>query len=419
MFSKNDIGGRVLRWVDFIRFVSRRFEEDRCTFIASALTLTSLLALVPLMAVALAIFSAFPEFTQLVVEVQNFLFKNFVPDSGAVVQKYLLEFVAQAQQLQLFGIVFVIGAALLLMATIDSAFNTIWRVQKKRPWIRIFLLYWAVLTLGPILVGLSVGLTSYFTSLPVISDAAHQVGGLRRTFLPFLLTGTFLALTYAMVPNCRVKIRHALWGGVIAALLFEVSKRGFAFYITTVPTYKHIFGALATVPIFFIWVYLSWIVVLFGAEIAHGLSVYRSDARAAEDSVILNALEVILACHRSQKEGLSITRERLLKLLPSMEFQSLDDALAKLQKAKILGELTGGGYALTWNLDALTLATVCRKMEWPIPHPENPRLPEGFHRVFKEADKTLEALFSVPLSDLLGDTGPLYFEGKGFMKNMP
>ncbi len=403
VISKDKIRDTVWGGLKFGRFVLERFSEDRCTLIASALTLTSLLALVPLMAVALAIFSAFPGFTQMVVEVQNFLFKNFVPDSGAVIQSYLLEFVAQAQQLQLFGILFIIAAALLLMATIDNAFNTIWRVQKKRPWIRLFLLYWAVLTLGPILVGFSVGLTSYFASLPVISDAAHQVGGLQKTILPFMLTGTCLTLTYAVVPNCSVPIRHALWGGIIAALLFEVSKRGFALYITTVPTYRLVFGALATVPIFFIWVYLSWNIVLFGAEIAHGLSVYRAHGEAAPNHDVVHALEILLACRKRQKEGLPATPEALGRMLPQMGRAPLDATLKGLQEAGILGALAGGGYALTWDLEDLTLAMVYRKLGWPLPSPENPRLPRKFERVFKEANQTLEALFSIPLARLMDE----------------
>jgi len=393
-----DAAGRGVR---FLRFVWNRFGEDRCTFIASALTLTSLLALVPLMAVALAIFSAFPEFTQRVVEVQNFLFRNFVPDSGAVIQEHLLEFVAQAQRLQLFGILFVVVTALLLMATIDSAFNTIWRVQKKRPWVRVFLLYWGVMTLGPLLVGLSVGLTSYFASLPVISDAAQQVGSLRRTFLPFLLTATFLTLTYTMVPNCRVRIRHALWGGVLAAVLFEISKRGFTFYVTTVPTYKMVFGTLATIPLFFIWVYLSWMVVLFGAEIAHGLSVFRSGAAVDENQRLLNALEVLMILRRHQKQGFPLDRESLLKQLSKITDADLDGALKALLKNRFIGELAGGGYVLMHLMEDLTLSTVCRKLGWPLPEAGNPRFSRELQRIFREADQALEALFSVPLSELL------------------
>ncbi|OGP59483.1 MAG: hypothetical protein A2V65_09530, partial [Deltaproteobacteria bacterium RBG_13_49_15] len=301
-------------WISFSRHVWVRFQEDRCTFIASSLTLTTLLSLVPLMAVALAIFSAFPDFTQLITEIQDFLFRNFVPAAGEVVQKYIQDFVSQAQRLKAFGIVFLIITALLMMATIDNALNTIWRVKVKRQWVRIFLLYWAILTLGPILVGFSVGLTSYFVSLPVISDAAEQVGSLIATALPFFLTAIALTMAYVSIPNCKVRIGHALFGGIIAALLFELAKRGFALYITTVPTYKLVFGTFATIPIFLVWVYLSWLVVLFGAEIVHGFTDHHPDwSEISRENRFSIALQIISLCYGRQKKGIPVSKDVLAK----------------------------------------------------------------------------------------------------------
>ena len=388
-------------WYRFSLFVWERFQVDGCTFIAAGLALTSLLSIVPLMAVALAIFSAFPEFSQLVSQVQDFLFRNFVPASGAIVQQYFKDFVVQAQRLQLFGVAFLILTALALMATIDKAFNTIWRVKAKRQWIRIFLLYWVILTLGPLLVGFSVGLTSYFVSLPIISDAAEQVGAWAATFLPFALTGIALTLAYISIPNCKVLPLHALFGGIIAALLFELTKRGFAFYITLVPTYKLIFGALAAVPIFFVWVYLSWLVVLLGAEIAHGFGVYQPGSQPHRDEDFIQALQVLGLCHRYHIRGEPVTKEKLLMNLSDLFGEKLDYLLSALLEADFIGELSEGGYVLQWDLREITLARFHKLLPWSLPDSHASNLTPTLARIFNQADQVLEKALSVPLSELM------------------
>ena len=386
-------------------FVWERFQADRCTFIASGLALTSLLSLAPLMAVALAIFSAFPEFSQLTTQVQDFLFRNFVPASGVIIEQYFKDFVVQAQRLQLFGIVFLIVTALTLMATIDKAFNTIWRVKAKRRWIRIFLLYWVILTLGPLLVGFSVGLTSYFVSLPIISDAAEQVGAWAATFLPFALTGVALTLAYVSIPNCKVLPLHALAGGIIAALLFELAKRGFALYITVVPTYKLVFGALATVPIFLVWVYLSWLVVLLGAEIAHGFGVYQPRNRPHRDGDFIPALQVLGLCHRYHIEGKPVTKEKLLMNLFDLSGERLSHILSVLREAGFIGKLSDGGYVLQRDLREITLARFHKLLPWQLPNGRRFNLTPTLARIFSQADQVLEKALSIPLSELMSEIG--------------
>jgi membrane protein len=395
---------QISYWKSFSRHVWNRFIEDRCTFIASSLTLTTLLSLVPLMSVALAIFSAFPDFTELIADVQDFLFRNFVPTAGEVVQGYIQDFVAQAQRLKTVGIIFLIATALLMMATIDNAFNTIWRVQARRQWIRVFLLYWAILTLGPILVGFSVGITSYFVSLPIISDAAEQVGGFFSTVLPFLLTSIALTLAYISIPNCKVKTGNALLGGIIASILFELAKRGFALYIASVPTYKLVFGAFATIPIFLLWIYLSWLIVLFGAEIVYSLAVFREDDGKTGKAGFVEALKILLYGYAHQKTGHPLTRDGLIQELGYLSEKEIDRILLTLIDSKIIGELNTGSYALQWNLNELTLIRLYRKLKLPLPTGTEPELPEAFANVFKKTDQEIEAFLSKSLFELVQDS---------------
>jgi len=240
------------------------------------------------MAVMLAVLSAFPAFHNLIERTQDFIFQNFVPASGEVIQNYIQQFVDQASDLPGLGIVFLILTALFLMNTIDAALNNIWRVQRNRRLISKFLIYWSVLTLGPVLLAVSIAITSYLISLPLFVESI-TIGSMKPTLLtlmPFMATTLALTMLYIIVPNLNVPVYMGITGGVLAAVLFEVAKKGFTVYVTSVPTYATLYGALAIIPIFLIWIYVSWIIVLLGAEISSCLatfSVYR-DKLARERS---------------------------------------------------------------------------------------------------------------------------------------
>lgn len=257
--------------VNFIRFVTLHFIKDEGTYIASALAFTTLLAVVPLMSVGLAVFSSFPVFQSLVDPVQNFIFDNFVPSTGKVVQLYLQQFTSQVSKLSIIGITFLIITALLVMFTIERAMNKIWQVDVPRHGVQAFLLYWAILSLSPFMLGLSLAASSYVFSIPLMMD--HNASIIFLHWAPFLLSLLGFIFLYVVVPNCTVKIRHAFWGGLFAAILFELAKQIFAYYLIRYNTYQLLYGAFAAVPIFFLWVYCVWVITLLGAEISYAVSV--------------------------------------------------------------------------------------------------------------------------------------------------
>ncbi|MBT8419492.1 MAG: virulence factor BrkB family protein [Gammaproteobacteria bacterium] len=264
---------QLQRTQDFLAKLFHHFVNDRCPESAGALAYTSLLALVPLMAVGFTLFAAFPAFDGLTGKLQSFVFSNFVPASGKVVEAYIEGFVAKASALTLPGLIALLVTALLSMATIERTFNAIWKVRRRRNFVDAFMVYWAILTVGPLLIGVSLAVSSYVASLPFFSDAARSLGGpgVFLKLLPFLAATLAFALLYAIVPYQRVPPRHAIAGGVVAAVLFELAKKGFALFVTHFPTYEAIYGALAALPIFLIWVYLSWLIILLGAEFTYCL----------------------------------------------------------------------------------------------------------------------------------------------------
>ncbi len=252
---------------------------------ASSLAYTTLLSLVPLIAVMFSFFSHMPVFKDINEVIQEFVFNNFVPAFGSTVQDYLIDFSMKASQLTTTGICILIIIALMLMATIDSALNHIWHVSDKRNPTTRFLIYWAILTLGPILLGVGLYSTSYILALPVVDtvDASLQFKTHLLTLTPFITTSIAFFLLYVLVPNCDVKVRNAVIGGIMAALLFELAKFGFGFYVKAVPT-EAIYGALAVMPVFLIWIYLSWVIVLLGAQMAYTLSVFKCDGNQVVQS---------------------------------------------------------------------------------------------------------------------------------------
>ena len=258
--------------VAFSQHLFQRLGHDRLTVSAGYMAYVTLLSLVPLLTVVLSALSAFPGFAGAGTAIQSFVLENFVPASGEVLEQYLNEFVANAGKMTAVGVGFLFVVALMLISAIDKSLNYIWRVKQKRAPVVSFSIYWMVLTLGPVLVGTSLALSSYITSLKILqTDVTDQlVPTLIRT-LPFLLTTLAFLGLYTLVPNRRVALWHAICGAVSASLLFELGKKGFAMYVSNFPSYQLIYGALAVIPILFVWVYLSWCIVLLGAEVTAAL----------------------------------------------------------------------------------------------------------------------------------------------------
>jgi len=257
-------------WFETARTLRQRFREDRLGITASSLTFTTLIALVPLVTVMLALFSAFPMFAKFQGALQQYFLQSLVPDDIAKpVLAALTQFASKANRLGTAGLAVLLFTALALMLTIDRTLNGIWRVRKPRPIAQRVLVYWAALTLGPLLLGSSLSLSSYALSASRgVVDALPGGLALALEVLDFGLPMLAIAALYRYVPNTDVRWRHALAGGVFAAIGFELAKRGLAWYLKSMPGISMVYGAFATVPILLLWIYLSWLIVLFGAVIA-------------------------------------------------------------------------------------------------------------------------------------------------------
>lgn len=292
---------RFKHWIKLLFYVRQRYIADGCSDSAAALTYMSLFAVVPLMTVMYAVLSAVPAFQQVGEQVQAFIFINFVPATGQEVQGYLEQFSQQARKLTGIGIVFLAVTALLMLKNIEKTFNAIWRTRENRQGLSSFLLYWAILSLGPLCIGLALGISTYLVSLKVIFDQVDVIGmgpQLLR-LIPYLLTSAAFTLIFAAVPNCRVPIKHALTGGLITALAFEFAKLLFASIVANT-SFQLIYGTFAAIPLFLLWIYLSWLIVLAGAELVHAIGGYstRHDEPYTQITLTLAVLELLWRRHQ-------------------------------------------------------------------------------------------------------------------------
>jgi len=271
----------------YLRYLFKRFKEDRIIVYSGYLSFVTLLSIVPLLAVIFSVFSLFPVFQEWRGEVESFVFKNFVPTLGESIQGYLIRFVENATNMTSLGLVALFLVALLLISSIDHTLNHIWRVRKNRRQLVSFSIYWVVLTIGPVLIGISLLTTSYLFSLTGFEDnTLLAVRKLFIAFLPYLGSFSSFLLIYLLVPHTRVHFWSALSGAMIAAILFELSKSAFALYFTHFPVYKEIYGALAIIPLLFVWIFISWVVILVGALVAASLDGFLDEKRtlANEDA---------------------------------------------------------------------------------------------------------------------------------------
>ena len=336
-------------FLNFMRFIAGRFNQDRCIQIAASLTFTTLLSLVPLITIALALFSAFPVFEDFSLQIKIYLLNNLMPEmAGKIITEYTQQFAESAMRLTAVGIGFLAVTAMLMMLTIDRAFNTIWQVVHPRPLLKRLVIYWAVLTLAPLLIGASLSLTSWLVGLSM-GYAKHipvfGVGTLK--ILPVLFTTLAFAILFRLVPNRYVPHTHALIGALVAALIFESMNRVFGYYVSHFPTYKLVYGAFASVPIFLMWIYLSWLTILIGAVIAASLSHWRAPAtqRLSSATQLLNALRVLQIMADGLQQGRVSTFQELSRSL-YLGYDVLEEILEKLASADMVRKAEGQGWLL-------------------------------------------------------------------------
>jgi membrane protein len=392
-----------------LRYLAGRYTSDRVRDTSAALTYMSLFALVPLLTVLYTMASAITAFQGIEESIQNLLFEHLVPETSAGLETYLEDFSRQARNLTGFGIAVLLGTAILMLRNIEQAFNLIWRTRSNRGAVPSFLLYWAVLSLAPITIGLGLGVSTYLASFAGQLEEYDIIG--LGSFLiriaPYLLQIIGFTLVYAAVPNCRVPLKHAFVGGVIAGVSFNVARALFTKLVAG-SSITFIYGAFAAVPLFLLWVYISWNIVVISAIVVHSLSAYQNEDQARRP-LLLKGLELLESLWRRQASGEGL---RELELLRSMHLPLDADSWRvlrdRLMDNRVMVRDEDGRYRLARDLHDLPL---WQMQEWlneegELPNLVSDTLPSWEQRAIgllaQRRASTRERL-SIPLAELFAD----------------
>lgn len=364
-------------WKSTALTLAERFREDRLGLTASSLTFTTTIALVPFFTVALAVFTAFPMFSQMQTSLQAWLVKSLIPDAIArQVLGYLTQFAGKASRLGVVGLMALFFTALALVLTIDRTLNAIWRVRRPRPLAQRVMIYWAAITLGPLLMAASLSITSYLVSASRgITSAMPGTVRMSLEIVQFILLAGALAALYRFVPNAPVRRSHAIAGGLFAAVGMELARRLLAWYIGLVPTYSVVYGAFATVPILLVWIYMAWVIVLFGAVIAAYLPSLlagtrrRASAHGWQFQLAIEALQHLQAARANRRHGLSAVELAQAMEVDGLQLEPVLDLLVQLDWVGRLSEDGGNAadarYVLLADPQSTALEPLMRQLLLP------------------------------------------------------
>jgi membrane protein len=400
-------------------YALRRFNTDGCFAASGALSYTTLVSLVPLAVLALGSLSAFPIFAPVRGELLALLFNNFVPSVGQQAAFWFRNFAESATQTTAIGFAGIIVTSILLLVTVEDQLNRIWGVTRARPWTQRFLAYWTLISLGPLLIGISLTLSTYFEVAARRAGFAEQAilwirdGWLHWSArgLPALLEFLALTLLYWLIPNCTVHWRDGAVGALTATAAIEILKIGFSIYIGAVSYYRTIYGTLAAIPIFLLWMYISWTAVLLGAVIAAAVPHWRSDAHDSEDDAgggrLAFCVALVAALIRAQRHGASVTDQAMADEL-GVAPATIDRDLRPLAAAGFAARTQEGAWVLTRNPETATLQELYEALGLPLTRgwakqasaPWQRQVRPAMERIVKAETEALR----ITIATLIGDT---------------
>ncbi len=400
----------------FFRFLWTRFLDDRMFESAGSLSFTTVFALVPLATVVFGALSSFPVFDKWSDQLSHYIFSNFVPSSARAVETYLRQFSSSAGQLTSVGIIALVVSVLITLTSVEATFNRIWRVKLSRPKFGRFLVYWTVLTLGALVAVASLALSARFFALAIFDSLPGQfLENAMVQLAPLFIELFAFAAIYRVVPHRTVKWRHAIAGALLAVFLFELVKGGLGLFLGSFNTYTKVYGTVAFVPIFLLWIFLSWVSVLLGASFASSMSAFRyqpASMRLPQGYEIYGLLRMLGRFLEARKTGRGLHSDEIQLMEPMLTDTLVQQMLAQLCEIGVVTRAESGEWVLTRDLDELTMAELYEASNLRIPIAEA-HLPCRDDELGIAAVAALDEL-RLPLRDLLKHrVGDLYPESRG------
>jgi membrane protein len=387
----------------FFRFLLVRFLDDRLFEAAGALAFTTLFALVPLSMVVFGALSAFPVFDKWSDQLTAYVFSNFVPSSARTVQDYLRDLSSNTGKLTSAGAIALVASVLITLTSVETTFNRIWRVPTARPKFSRFLVYWTVLTLGALVAATSLALSTQFFALAIFETRPGKLlEAMMLWFAPMAIELLCFAAIFKVVPHRTVKWRHAIAGGVLAVLLFELVKQGMGFYFGRFGNYQAIYGPLAVVPIMMLWIYLGWVAVLLGASFASSMSAFRYQPAAMRLPLgyeMYGLLRLLGRFAQARQHGRGLHSDQIQQNEPMLTDALVQQLLGQLDAIGLLSRAETGEWLLGRDLEDVTLAELYEACHLRVPINEA-HLPCRDDALGRTAADAIDHL-RMPLRDLL------------------
>lgn len=400
------------KWLQFLVFVLKRFEADRCRDQSAALTYTTLFAVVPMLTVFLVIVSSISALQPARAQLQHWIYSNFLPKSSIAFDKALNAFTEKSSNLTVIGIIFLFITTVMMLSSIEDAFNRIWRVRESRGGLVGFMRYWTIISLGPILLGSAFVLSSTVASMHLLSNT---IGGYQFDFA-FILTGVSFALSclgfsflYWTIPNCSVPIRSACIAGILTAILFSLIKNLFGLVMSNFTSYQLVYGAFAAVPIFLLWLFTSWNVILFGVELSYGLTAFHTDKTITRHPILM-LLDILHLFYQKQQLGQAVSHAEALNILGRGEIGRWPYYVELLENQRLISKTENDEFVLIRNLRQVDVGSFVRQLPFPLPqrkdlgniHPDDEWM-QVIGPVLAEADDYLASKLNIPLSQIFDD----------------
>ncbi|TXD96595.1 YihY family inner membrane protein [Psychrobacter frigidicola] len=356
-------------WFQFLRFLTRHFFEDNCQQKAASLTYTTMLSIVPILTVMLMILSSVPALASVRAQIYEVIYSNLIPQSSLQVSKYINSFAEKSTNLTAIGVVILFVTTIMTLTTIERAFNQIWRVENRSGGIKSMLRYWTIVTLGPLVLGTAFIASSTVQSLSFLN---RQIGGYGIDWAFWVqivsigvTTAGFIGM-YWFIPKARVPVKNAAIAGVFVAIVFELLKHVFGIVMSNFTSYEAIYGAFAALPIFLLWIFLSWNLVLLGVEISYTLTIFETKEIYPRHP-LLSLLDMLNLVYKSHLKGDSVSEQELRNVLGRKELPKWYTYINYLQDSKLITMTVKEEYVLKKDLSNMTLWDFYRTLPYPLP----------------------------------------------------
>ncbi len=401
------------RWFLFCIFLVRNFIKDDCQQKAGSLTYTTMLSIVPIVTVLLVMLSSIPALASAKLQIQHLIYSNLLPSSSFQVSQYINEFAEKSSNLTAIGVIILFFTTIMTLSTIEQAFNQIWRVDKRQGGLKNIAHYWMIITLGPLVLGTTFIISSTIQSLSFLN---HKIAGYGIDWAFWVQLGSFLTMTfgfiamYWFIPRCKVRLLYAVIAGVLVSVTFEILKQTFGFVMSNFTSYQSIYGAFAALPIFLLWIYLSWNLILLGVEISYSLTIFETKDVSPRHT-LLSIMQMLYVVYYHHQHGETVSEEKLRQVLSRNDMPNWYQYISYLQDNNLITSTDDGNYTLKRPLTGYTFWDFYQHLPYPLPHNHDLLYNHRFEpwlqtwlQQLADTDILLKQKFSVPMSDIFDNT---------------